>query len=389
MTRSASQDWEQEAIRAEARSLARSFDLDYWLNCDRNHAYPWDFVHAFARHDWLGMIIPKEYGGSGRGVSDAAVALNEVAASGAGISGASALHFYIFPPSPIVRHGSEAMKQAYLPLLATGELLMAFGITEPDAGTDTSRISTRASRVANGWVINGQKTWISNAQNAQKILLLTRTSPRDEQNPLDGMTLFFCDLDRKHVDVQEIDKLGRGAVDSNTLYITDLPASDEEVVGDIGKGFTYLLDGINPERIVLSMEAVGLGRAAIDLAVQYANERIVFNRLIGTNQAIAHPLAAAWAHLEAAELLAMKAASLFDAGLPCAKEANAAKYLAADAAFQAADAALQTHGGMGYAKEFHVERLWREARLLRLAPISQEMALNFLSTKALGLPRSY
>jgi hypothetical protein len=305
------------------------------------------------------------------------------------MSGASAIHFYVFPPQPILRHGSEAMKKKYLPALARGELLMAFGVTEPTAGVDTSRIRTKAERKGDRWVINGQKVWTTNGQNAQKILLLARTSPRDEKRPLDGMTLFFADLDRKHCDVRLIDKLGRAAVDSNEVFIDGLEVADEDVVGEVGRGFHCLLDGLNPERIVVGMEAIGIGRLALKLAVDYANTRVVFDRPIGKNQAVAHPLAECWMRLEAAENMALKAAELYDNHLSCGPEANAAKFLGAEAGYLACDQAMQTHGGFAYAKEYHVERLWREVRLLRLAPISQEMVLNFVSNKVLGLPKSY
>jgi alkylation response protein AidB-like acyl-CoA dehydrogenase len=376
-------------IRGEARRLADRFTFDYWREHDRDAAYPWEFVRTFADHGWLSVMIPEEYGGMGLGITEAAVMMESVAASGAGLTGGSALHFYVFPPAPVIRHGSEGMKRRYLPAVAGGELLMAFSITEPGAGTDTSRITTRARRENGHWVIHGQKIWATNAQNATKVLLLTRTSERDERRPLEGMTLFLCDLDRSRVEVREIEKLGRAAVDSNELFIDGLIATDDDIVGEVGKGFSYLLDGLNPERIVVAMEAIGIGRAALTLAVDYANERVVFGRPIGANQAIAHPLAEQWARLEAAERLALHAANLYDAKQPCGKETNAAKFLAADAGFKAADAALQTLGGFGYAKEYHVERLWREVRLFRLAPISQEMVLNYLATNALGLPRSY
>jgi len=378
-----------ELVRKSARDLARRFDLGYWREKDKKEKYPWEFVKAFAAAGWMGVMIPEEYGGLGLGLAESAVMLGEVAGSGAGMSGASAIHFYVFPPAPILRHGSAEMKRNYLPKLARGEILMAFGVTEPTAGTDTSRITTRAEKTNGGWLVNGQKVWTTNAQNADKILLLTRTSPRDEEHPLDGMTLFFTDLDRERITVREIEKLGRPAVDSNELFIDDLPVRDDEVVGEVGRGFRYLLDGLNPERIVIGMEGVGLGRAALELATRYASERVVFDRPIGQNQAVAHPLADAWIRLEAAELMAMKGAALFDARQPCGKEANAAKFLGAEAGFLACDRALQAHGGFGYAKEYHVERLWREARLLRLAPISQEMVLNYISTSVLGLPRSY
>jgi hypothetical protein len=378
-----------ELIRKSSRELARRFDLEYWREKDKKAEYPWEFVKAFADGGWLGAMIPEEYGGLGLGLTESAVMLGEVAASGAGTSGASAIHFYIFPPGPVLRHGSEEMKRTYLPKIAKGELLMAFGVTEPDAGVDTSRITTRATKVDGGWVVNGKKVWITNAQNAQKILLLTRTAPRSEDRPLDGMTLFFTDLNRERITVREIEKLGRSAIDSNELFIDNLEVTDEEVVGEVGKGFYYLLDGLNPERIVVATEQIGLGRAALEVATQYAKDRVVFDRPIGKNQAVAHPLADSWIRLGAAELVAMKAAALFDAHQPCGPEANAAKFLGSEAGFQACDRAMQTLGGYSYAKEYHVERFWRESRLLKVAPVSQEMVLNYISTKVLGLPKSY
>ncbi|MGU3498655.1 acyl-CoA dehydrogenase family protein [Mycobacterium sp. C31M] len=378
-----------ELIRKSAGDLARRFDLEYWRDKDKNHAYPWEFVNAFAEGGWLGAMVPTEYGGLGLGLTESAIMLHEVAASGAGTSGASAVHFYIFPPGPIIRHGSEEMKRKYLPEIAAGKLLMAFGVTEPNAGVDTSRITTKATRKDGGWVINGQKTWITNAQNAKRILVLARTSPRSEERPMDGMTLFFANFDRERITVREIEKLGRSAIDSNELFIDNLEVSDDEVVGEVGKGFYYLLDGLNPERIVVAAEQVGLGRAALEIATKYANERVIFDRPIGKNQAVAHPLADSWIRLMAAEQMAMKAAALFDAGESCGPEANAAKFLGTEAGFQACDRAMQTLGGYSYAKEYHVERFWRESRLLKIAPVSQEMVLNFISTKVLGLPKSY
>jgi acyl-CoA dehydrogenase len=378
-----------EEVRQHSREIARQFDMNYWREKDSKPEYPWEFVKAFADAGWLGALIPEEYGGLGLGLTEAAVMLSEVAGSGAGTAGASAVHFYIFPPGPIIRHGSEEMKQKYLPQIAKGELLMAFGVTEPDAGVDTSRIKTKAVKTDGGWVVNGHKIWITNAQNAQRILLLARTSPRTEERPFDGMTLFFTDLDRSKITVREIEKLGRAAVDSNELFIDNLEVADNEVVGEVGKGFYHLLDGLNPERIVVAMEQLGLGRAALEMATKYANERVVFDRPIGKNQAVAHPLADSWIRLEAAELMAMKAAALFDAHQPCAREANAAKYLGSEAGFEACDRAMQTFGGYSYAKEYHIERLWRESRLLKVAPVSQEMVLNYVSTKVLGLPKSY
>lgn len=377
-----------DLVRESARDLASRFDLDYWRDKDKRGEYPAEFVKAFADAGWLGAMIPEEYGGLGLGLTAAAIMLMEAARSG-GTAAASAIHFQIFPPGPILRHGSEAMKKEFLPQIASGEIRLAFGVTEPDAGVDTSRITTKATRIDGGWQIDGRKVWISNAKRADKIVLLARTSPRDQEHPFDGMTLFFTDLDRERIIIREIEKLGRSAIDSNELFIDGLMVRDDEVIGEVGKGFSYLLDGLNPERIVVGFEQVGLGYAALDVATRYANERIVFDRPIGKNQAVAHPLADAWIRLEAAQLMGMKAAQLYDAGQKCGPEANAAKFLGSEAGFLACDRAMQTLGGYSYAKEYHVERFWRESRLLKIAPVSQEMVLNYISTKVLGLPRSY
>ena len=379
----------QELIKKEVGALARTFSLDYWREKDDKAEYPHEFVRAFALNGWLGIMIGEEYGGAGLGVTEAALMLHEICASGAGTSGASPIHFYVFPPTPIIKYGTATMKQKYLPKIAAGDIVMAFGVTEPNAGTDTSRIQTRAEKQGDRWIVNGRKVWTTNAQHANKILLLARTSDRDPQKPLKGMTLFFADLDREKVTVRLIEKLGRAAVDSNEIFIENLEVADEDVVGTVGEGFYHLLDSLNPERIVVGIEAVGIGRAALDRAVQYAKERIVFDRPIGKNQAIAHPLAHAAAELDAAEMMCLKAAWLFDHGRPCGREANAAKLLSAEAGWNACDAALQTFGGFGYAREFYVERLWREIRLYKIAPVSQQMVLNYLSEHVLGLPRSY
>jgi acyl-CoA dehydrogenase len=380
---------QHELIRKEVTALARSFAPEYWLEKDAKAEYPWEFVRAFAQAGWLGVIVPEEYGGSGLGVTEAALMLHDIAASGAGTSGCSPVHFYCFPPMPVMKHGTEALKRKYLPRVATGEIVMSFGVTEPNAGTDTSRIQTRAELRGDHYVVNGRKVWNTNAQNATHILLLARTAPRDPARPFKGLTLFFTEFDRAKITVQVIEKLGRAAVDSNEIYIDGLEVPLENVVGEVGQGFYHLLDSLNPERIFTGIEAVGIGRAALGRAVDYAKERIVFDRPIGKNQAIAHPLAMAWAKLETAELMCLKAAWLFDQGRPCGAESNAAKLLAAEAGFEACDVALQTHGGYGYAKEFHVERLWREVRLYKIAPVSQQMALNYLSEHVLGLPKSY
>ncbi|TMQ27665.1 MAG: acyl-CoA dehydrogenase [Candidatus Rokuibacteriota bacterium] len=380
---------QQELIRKEVGALARSFPPEYWLEKDRKAEYPWEFVKAFAQAGWLGVIIPEAYGGSGLGVTEAALMLHDIAASGAGTSGCSPIHFYCFPPMPVIKHGAEAMKTRYLPRMATGEIVMSFGVTEPNAGTDTSRIQTRAEARGDRFVVNGRKVWNTNAQNATHILLLARTAPRDDAKPFKGLTLFFTEFDRAKITVRVIEKLGRAAVDSNEIFIDGLEGPAENVVGEVGQGFYHLLDSLNPERIFTGIEAVGIGRAALARAVDYAKERVVFDRPIGQNQAVAHPLAMAWAKLETAELMCLKAAWLFDQGRPCGAESNAAKLLAAEAGFEACDAALQTHGGYGYAKEFHVERLWREVRLYKIAPVSQQMALNYVSEHVLGLPKSY
>src|SRR5438445_2623121 len=380
---------QQELIRKEVASLARSFSLDYWLEKDRKAEYPTDWIRAFAQAGWLGMIIPEEEGGSGLGGTEAALMLHEICAAGAGTTGASPIHFYMFPPMPVIKHGSEELKRRYLPTIATGEIAMSFGVTEPNAGTDTSRIQTRAERHGDRFVVNGRKVWHTNAQHATHTLLLARTSPRDPASPFAGLTLFFTPFDRTKITVREIEKMGRRAVDSNEIFIDGLEIPATDIVGEVGRGFYHLLDSLNPERVLTAIEAVGIGRAAIERASQYAKERVVFGRPIGQNQAIAHPLAQAWAKLEAAELITMKAAWLFDHGRPCGAEANTAKLLAADAGFEACDVAVQTHGGYGYAKEFHVERLFREVRLYKIAPVSQQMVLNYLSEHVLGLPKSY
>lgn len=384
------EDPELEMIRENARRLADTFGDDYWFEADKHKKYPWEFIRAFAADGWLGALMPTEYGGMGLGLTEAGIILHEIGESGGGHSGASAFQYFVFPPGPIIHHGSDEMKQKYLPLLAKGELMMCFAVTEPDCGVDTSRIKTFAKPTGNGrWLVNGHKVWISNAQNADRCLLLTRTSPRDDKRPFDGMTLFFCKLDRNNVTISPIDKLGRNCIDSNELFIENLEVYDEDIVGEVGNGFRCLIDGLNPERIAVAFAQVGTGRVALAKAVQYAKDRVVFDRPIGQNQAIAHPLADSWMRLEAAEMMAMKAARLFDARKSCGAEANAAKFLATEAAFQAADRAMQTLGGYAYAKEYHVERYWRETRLLKIAPVSQEMVLNFISTKVLDLPKSY
>jgi len=377
-------------IREAVATACSKFDDTYWAACDADHRFPREFYNVMAEGGWIGIAIPEEYGGGGRGVSEAAAVLEEVAASGACMNGASAIHLSIFGMHPVVLHGSEEMKREYLPRVADGSLHIAFGVTEPDAGTDTAKITTRAVRDGDTYVINGRKVWTTKALESDRVLLLTRTTPREEvAKPHQGMTLFLVDLHAKGVDIRAIPKMGRNAVASCETRYDDVVVPVTDRVGEEGKGFYYLLDGLNAERVLVASEAIGIGRAALRAAVRYANERIVFDRPIGKNQGIAFPLAQAHAQLRAADLMVKEAARLIDAGEPCGEEANLAKYLAAEAAFFAADRAVQTFGGFGYATEYHVERYFREARLQRIAPISQELVLAYVAEHVLGLPRSH
>lgn len=381
---------DQELIRKSVRELAARFDDQYWLEKDQGHEFPQEFYDAVAQGGWLGMTIPEEYGGHGLGITEATILAEEVARSGGGMNAASSVHMSIFGMQPVVVFGSEEMKARTLPRIVNGDLHVCFGVTEPGAGLDTSRITTFARRDGDSYVVNGRKVWISKAQESEKILLLTRTQTYDEvTKKTDGMTLFLTDLDRAHVDIRPIRKMGRNAVSSNELFIDDLRIPVEDRIGEEGKGFSYILHGLNPERMLIAAEALGLGRVALDRAVRYANERHVFDRPIGMNQGIQFPLADSLAQLDAAELMLRKSTWLYDNGQPCGREANTAKYLCAEAGFTAADRALQTHGGMGYSEEYNVARFFREARLMKIAPVSQEMILNFLGSHVLGLPRSY
>jgi len=380
----------QEDIREAILKLCGGFGDDYWLERDRDGAFPDAFHRAFAAGGWLGIAMPEAYGGSGLGIADAAVMMQAVAESGAAFSGASALHMNIFGLNPVVVFGTDEQKARFLPPLIRGEEKACFAVTEPDAGLDTTRLKTRAERRGNGYAIHGQKIWISTAQVADRVLLLARTTPLEAvRKPTEGLSLFYTALDRRYVEARVIDKMGRKAVDSNQLFLDGLPVPPEDRIGEEGKGFHYILHGMNPERILIAAEAVGTGRAALARAARYAKERIVFGRPIGQNQAIQHPLARCWAELEAANLMMLKAAALYDAGKPCGVEANAAKYLAAEAGFTACETAVMTHGGMGYAKEFHVERYLREVLIARIAPVSRELILSHIAEKALGLPKSY
>jgi acyl-CoA dehydrogenase len=380
---------EQDQIRAAIERLCAPFDADYWLRKDREGGFPEEFHRALASAGWLGIAMPEAYGGAGLGITEAALMMQTIAESGAGFSGASAVHMNIFGLHPVVVFGTDAQKRRWLPPLIAGDDRACFAVTEPDAGLNTRRLKTRAVRDGDHYVVSGQKVWISTAQVATKVLLLARTTPIEEAHGTGGLSLFYTDLDRRFVEVREIEKMGRKCVDSNQVFIDGLRVPTADRIGAEGKGFECILHGMNPERILVATEAVGLGRAALARAATYANERIVFDRRIGQNQAIQHPLAKSWMELEAANLMAYKAAALYDAGRPCGAEANAAKYLAGEACFRACEAAVLTHGGMGYAKEYHVERYMREAWVPRIAPVSPQLILCFIAERVLGLPKSY
>lgn len=380
---------DQRDITRAVAELAGSFGDAYWAEHDREQRFPWEFYDAFAQRGWLGIAIPEAYGGGGLGIQEASVLLEEVAASGAAMNGCSAMHLTIFGINVLVKHGSEALRREVLPGVVDGSLHVCFGVTEPDAGTDTTRISTTARRDGDSYVVHGRKVWITKAGDSQRIVLLARTSPRDDANPTAGLSLFLAEVDRSAMELTPIAKMGRNAVASHEIRIDGLRVPAAARIGEEGEGFRHLLDGLNPERILLAHEAVGIGRAALEHATAYATQRVVFGRPIGQNQGLAFPLAEALTRLDAARLMARNAAWRYDNGHRCGREANMAKFLCADAGFEAADRAVQTLGGMGYAQEYHVERYFREARLLRLAPISQEMVLNYVSQHVLGLPRSY
>lgn len=381
---------EQIALRDAVARICERYPDEYWLERDREGGFPHDFHADLARDGWLGIAMPQEYGGAGLGMTEAALMMQTIAASGAGFAGASAVHMNIFGLNPVVVFGSDEQRRRWLPPLIAGREKACFAVTEPDAGLDTTKLATRAQREGDHYVVHGRKIWISTAQVADKMLLLARTTPLSEvDKPTKGLSLFYTDLDRSRVEVREIDKMGRKAVDSNMLFIDGLRIPVADRIGEEGRGFEYILHGLNPERILIGAEAVGLGRAALERAVRYASERVVFGRPIGQNQGIQHPLAQAWMQLEAANLMVFRAASQYDAGLPCAASANAGKYLAAEAGHHACQTAVLTLGGMGYAKEYHVERLLRESYIPRIAPVSPQLIMCYIAEKVLGLPKSY
>jgi len=381
---------EQQAIREAIFGICRRFDDAYWLEKDRVGGFPHDFHAALAQEGWLGICIPEAYGGSGLGVAEAAVMMRTIAESGAGMSGASAVHINVFGLNPVVVFGTEEQKRRMLPGMVEGREKACFAVTEPNTGLNTTQLKTRAVRKGDRYIVDGTKVWISTAQVAHKILLLARTTPlEDVKRPTEGLSLFYTDLDRDRIKIHEIEKMGRKAVDSNELFIEGFEIPVDDRIGEEGRGFEYILHGMNPERILIAAEAVGLGMLAVQRAAAYARERIVFNRPIGQNQAIQHPLAKNWMELEAAWLMTRSAAWHYDQGLPSGAAANAAKYLAGEAGFNACQQAVMTHGGFGYAKEFHVERYLREVMIPRIAPVSPQLVLSFIAEKVLGLPKSY
>ena len=381
---------QQRSIRDAIQKICAPFDAAYWLRVDREGIFPHDFRRALAEAGWLGIAMPQEYGGAGLGITDAAVMLQAIAASGAGMTGAGAVHINIFGLNPVVVFGTPEQKARALPALIQGRDIPCFAVTEPNTGLDTTRMTTFAQRDGDVYRVNGQKIWITTAQQANKILLLARTQTREEADkPSRGMTLFYTDIDRTRVEMREIEKMGRKAIDSNLLFFDDFCIPVEDRIGEEGRGFEYMLHGMNPERILIGACAIGVGQAALDLAVRYAGERVVFGRPIGQNQGVQHPLAECWMALEAASLMVLKAASLYDSGQPCGAEANTAKYLGAEAGFRACETAVMTHGGMGYAKEYHVERLLRESLIPRIGPITPQLILCYIAERVLGLPKSY
>ncbi|SMH38888.1 acyl-CoA dehydrogenase family protein [Azospirillum agricola] len=381
---------DQRMICDGIRSVVTRFDDEYWLDHDESGDFPKDFHRAMADAGWLGITMPVEYGGSGLGVTEAALMMREVASHGGAMAAASAVHINLFGPHPIVVHGTPSQKERWIPNLVAGRDQCCFGFTEPDAGLNTTRIKTFAEKVPGGYLVNGQKVWTSTGQVANKIMLLTRTTRYEDcKRPTDGITIFYTDLDRDHIEVRRIAKMGRKAVDSNAIFIDRLFIPDEHRIGEEGKGFSYILDSLNPERILVGMEAIGIGTDALARAAKYAGERVVFDRPIGQNQGIQHPLAERWMALAAANLMALQAAKLYDSGRPCGAEANATKFLGARAGYDSCLQSVMTHGGFGYAKEYHVERLLREVTVTRIAPVTEQLIMSFIAEKVLGLPKSY
>jgi len=378
------------AIRDTVRDICNKFDDAYWRDLDASGEFPFEFTKAISEGGWLGIAMPEEFGGGGLGITEACIMLQTIAGSAGGIAASSAVHINIFGPHAMVVHGTDEQKARWVPNMVNGTTRACFGVTEPDAGLDTTHLSTRAVLDGDKYIVNGRKMFISTAQEADKIMLLARTTPLEEcARPTDGLTIFFTDFNRDYIETREIEKMGRHSVDTNALFIDDLPVPVEDRIGEEGKGFYYLFDSLNPERMLTAAEAIGLGRRSLSYASKYAKERVVFGRPIGKNQAIQHPLAESWSELYAAEMLLLHAADLYDRNEKCALEANAAKYLAADAAWKATDRAIRTHGGAGYMTEFNVERHHRESYIPLIGPVSRELVLSFIAERGLGMPKSY
>jgi len=383
---------DQIAIREAVFKSCTRFDDAYWLERDNKHEFPHDFARAMADAGWLGTVMPERYGGAGLGWLEGTIVLEAIAESGAGMAGCAAIHQNMFGPMAIVRHGSEEQKERWISRLITLTDRSCFGVTEPGVGLDTTRLACKAEwdGKRQRYLVSGQKIWTSSAQQANKVMLLVRTTPIEKcAKPMDGISLFYTDLDRKYVEIREIPKMGRHSVDSNQVFYDELPVPKEDLIGEEGKGFRYILDSMNPERFMVGAQSIGVGRAALKRAARYAKERVVFGRPIGMNQAIQHPLAESWCKLEAAAMMVYRAASLFDQDKPCGAESNAAKWLGAEAGFEACEKAIMTHGGMGYAKEFHVERYLREVQILRIGPIPPPLILSYIAERVLELPKSY
>jgi acyl-CoA dehydrogenase len=381
---------EQAALRDAVTRLCETFDDAYWLRKDRDGTFPHDFHRAVAEGGWLGIAAPEQYGGSGLGLQEVATLLQTIAECGGGMNGGTSVKINIFGLFPLIQFGTEDQKQRLIPPVIRGEEKLCFAITEPGAGLDTRHLRTVARRDGGDYVLDGAKTWISTAQVADRMLILARTTPIDAvRSPSEGLTLFLTPLDRRHVEVREIARMGRSAVDANQLFIEGMRVPEQDRIGEEGKGLSYVFHSMNPERVVVAAEAIGIGRAALRRAARYASERVVFDRPIGQNQGVQHPLARCWMELEAANLMTFRAAELFDRGEPCGLAANSAKYLGAEAGYRACETAIMTHGGMGYAREFHVERYLRDILVARIAPITPQLILSYVAERALGLPKSY
>jgi acyl-CoA dehydrogenase len=377
---------EQEKIRRNVREVCEQFPNEYWRELDRERRYPEEFVSALTEARWLGVLIPEEYGGLGLGVIEASIILEEINRSGAN---GGACHAQMYTMGTLLRHGSEEQKREYLPKIASGELrLQAFGVTEHEAGTDTTRIETSAVREGDHYVINGHKSWTSRSRHSDLMMLLARTTPYQElENKTAGMSVFLLDLSTPGIEIRPSETMIN--YDTNEVFFRNVRVSAENLIGEEGKGFRYILDGMNVERILVASESVGDGRWFVERASAYASERVVFGRPIGQNQGVQFPIARAFASVEAASMLRYKAASLFDAGEKCGAEANMSKLLASEAAWEAANAAVQTFGGYGFRKDYDVERKFRESRIFMVAPVSNNLVLSYIGQHVLGMPRSY